>query len=91
MSQTCQCRKVVIIPVIALIAERYKMSIELCIQQLEAEIKVRDEFILAVQSLILNEIGHCTAVGCTEENPCRDCKDRRHILELIENLSVPGE
>ena len=61
------------------------MSIELCIQQLEKELKVRDEFIVAVQSLMLNEVGHC---GCTEENPCRDCIDRRHILDLIEN---PGE
>ncbi|KKL91760.1 hypothetical protein LCGC14_1891450 [marine sediment metagenome] len=61
------------------------MSIELCIQQLNKEIKTRDELVVAVQSLMLNEIGYCTAVGCNEENPCRDCKDRRHILELIEN------
>ena len=64
------------------------MSIELCIQQLKWEIRVRDELILAVQSLMLNEIGHCTVAGCTEENPCRDCKFRRHILDLIDN---PGE
>ncbi|MCK5016951.1 MAG: hypothetical protein KAS32_07745 [Candidatus Peribacteraceae bacterium] len=61
------------------------MSIESCIQQLNEEIKVRDELILAVQSLMLNEIGHCRAVGCKEECPCRDCKERRHILELIDN------
>jgi len=61
------------------------MSIETCIQQLNEEIKVRDEFILAVQSLMLNELGHCAIVGCTEEHPCRDCKDRRHILDLIDN------
>ena len=64
------------------------MSIELCIKQLNEEIKTMDKFILAVQSLMLNEIGHCTAVGCTEEYPCRDCKGRRRILDLIEN---PGE
>ena len=60
------------------------MSIELCIQQLNDEIKKRDELIVAIQSLMLNEIGHCSVVGCTEENPCRDCKARRHILDLIE-------
>jgi len=60
------------------------MSIETCIQQLNEEIKVRDEFVLAVQSLMFNEIGHCTIVGCTKDVPCRDCKDRRHILELID-------
>lgn len=61
------------------------MSIELCIKQLEEELKIRDKFTVAVQSLMLNEIGCCTAVGCTEENPCRNCKDRRHILDLIDN------
>lgn len=61
------------------------MSIELCIKQLEEEIKIRDELIILVQNLMLNEIGHCTMEGCTEECPCRDCKDRRHILELIDN------
>lgn len=59
------------------------MSIESCIQQLNKEIEVRDELILAVQSLMLNEIGHCKV--CTKDNPCRDCKDRKHILDLIEN------
>ena len=61
------------------------MSIELCIQQLNKEIKVRDELIVAVQSLMLNEIGHCSVDYCTEDKPCQDCKDRRHILGLIEN------
>ena len=61
------------------------MSIELCIQQLEKEIKIRDELIVAVKSLMLNEIGHCVEDYCTEDNPCRDCKDRRHILDLIDN------
>lgn len=61
------------------------MSIELCIKQLDEEIKIRDKFILAVQSLMLNELGHCIVVGCTEECPCRGCKDRRHILDLIDN------
>jgi hypothetical protein len=64
------------------------MSIELCIQQLNEEIKTRDKLIVAVQSLMLNELGYCMAVGCNEENPCRDCFDRRHILDLIEN---PGD
>lgn len=63
-----------------------KVSIELCIQQLKEEIKVRDKFIVAVQSLMLNEIGHCAAGGCTEEQPCRDCIARRHIIDLIENV-----
>jgi len=57
----------------------------LCIKRLEEEIKVRDELIVAVQSCMLNEIGHCTTLYCTEDKPCRDCKDRRHILELIDN------
>lgn len=61
------------------------MSIELVIKQLEWEIRVRDELIVATQSHLLNMIGHCTAVGCIEEEPCRDCKDRRHILDLIDN------
>lgn len=61
------------------------MSIELCIQQLNEEIKIRDELILAVQSLMLNEIGHCLVSYCKEDNPCRDCKDRKHILDLIDN------
>ena len=60
------------------------MSIELCIRQLEEEIRVRDKIIIAVQSLMLTEIGYCVLVGCTEERPCRDCKHRRHILELID-------
>ena len=60
------------------------MSIESCIQHLKEEIKVRDKLILAVQSLMLNEIGHCSIAGCTEEHPCRDCKDRRRILEMID-------
>ena len=67
------------------------MSIELCIQQLNEEIKVRDKFIVAVQNLMLNEIGHCIAGGCTEESPCRDCKDRKHILELIDNPTIVEE
>ncbi len=57
------------------------MSIESCIQQLEEEIKVRDKFVVAVQSLMLNEVGYC---GCTENDPCRDCKGRRRILEMID-------
>ena len=60
------------------------MSIELCIQQLNEEIKVRDKFVVAVQSLMLNEVGYCRVVECTEEDPCRDCKDRRRILEMID-------
>lgn len=61
------------------------MSIESAIQQLEWEIKVRDGLVVSVQSHLLNMIGHCETVGCTEEEPCRDCKDRRHILDLIDN------
>jgi len=60
------------------------MSIESCIQRLNEEIKVRDKFVVAVQSLMLNEVGCCTIVGCTESDPCRNCKDRRRILEMID-------
>lgn len=60
------------------------MSIESCIQQLKEEIKVRDKFIVAVQSLMLNEVGYCKCTGCTESDPCRDCKGRRRILEMID-------
>lgn len=67
------------------------MSIELCIKQLNEEIKIRDELIFAVQCLMLNEIGHCIVDYCTEENPCRDCKDRRHILDLIDNPQATRE
>ena len=61
------------------------MSIELIIKSLEDELKIRDEFIVAVQSCLLNDIGHCSMVGCTEDFPCRSCSDKRRILDMIDN------
>ena len=62
------------------------MSIEAVIKQLEQEIQARNELLVAVQSLMSNEIGHCIIGGCEEDSPCRDCKDRKHILDLIFEL-----
>ena len=62
------------------------MSIEAVIKQLEQEIQARNELVVAVQSLMSNEIGHCIIAGCEEESPCRDCKDRRRILDLTFEL-----
>ena len=62
------------------------MSIEKVIKQLEQEIQARNELLLAVQSLMSNEIGHYIIAGCEEESPCRDCKDRRRILDLTFEL-----
>lgn len=61
------------------------MSLEGIIKDLESELKRIDKFIVAVQSCLLNDIGYCTAIGCTEDCPCRPCKDKKHILEMIDN------
>ena len=52
--------------------------------------KVRDEFIIAVQDLMLEEISHCHIRQvhmeyCTEDEPCPECKERRRILDMIDN------
>lgn len=60
------------------------MSLEKVIKQLESEISVRDRLIVAVRSHFTNMIGHCT---CTVDSPCRDCKAREHILELLDGQS----
>ena len=59
------------------------MSIEKAIKQLEQEIQARNELVVAVQSLMSNEIGHCTVIRCEEDSPCLYCKDRKRILDLI--------
>ncbi|KKL71657.1 hypothetical protein LCGC14_2092660 [marine sediment metagenome] len=62
------------------------MSIELIIKSLEDELKIRDELIVAVQSCLLNDLGHCCAIDCFEDSPCKACKDKRHILDMIDEV-----
>ena len=61
------------------------MSIELIIKSLEDELKIRDEFIVAVQSCLLNDLGHCRAIDCFKDKPCRSCADKKNILDMVDN------
>lgn len=61
------------------------MSIELIIKSLEDELKIRDEFIVAVQSCLLNDLGHCRSIDCFKDKPCRSCSDKKNILDMIDN------